>query len=49
MAVKRIVANIKAGNLEGAKNFYGRILGMDVAMDHGWIVTFATDENNTPQ
>lgn len=49
MAVKRIVANIAAPNIEGAKAFYGDILGMDVAMDLGWIVTFATGASTTPQ
>jgi catechol 2,3-dioxygenase-like lactoylglutathione lyase family enzyme len=49
MAVKRIVANIGASNLGDAKSFYGDILGMDVVMDHGWIVTFASDAHTTPQ
>jgi catechol 2,3-dioxygenase-like lactoylglutathione lyase family enzyme len=25
------------------KTFYGDILGLDVVMDHGWLVTFASD------
>lgn len=49
MAVKRIVANIGASNIGAAKAFYGDILGMDVAMDLGWIMTFATDASTTPQ
>ncbi|TKT81398.1 VOC family protein [Aquamicrobium sp. LC103] len=49
MTVKRIVANIAAPGLEGAKAFYGDILGMDVVMDHGWIVTFASEASTTPQ
>lgn len=49
MAVKRIVANIGATNIEAAKAFYGDILGMDVAMDLGWIVTFASNAPTTPQ
>jgi catechol 2,3-dioxygenase-like lactoylglutathione lyase family enzyme len=49
MAVKRIVANIAAQNVEMAKAFYGDVLEMDVAMDHGWIVTFASDASTTPQ
>ncbi|MDQ8755549.1 VOC family protein [Sphingosinicella sp. LHD-64] len=43
MTVKRVVANIAVSSVEGAKAFYGDILGMQVAMDHGWIVTFASD------
>ncbi len=43
MAVRRIVANIAAADLAAAKRFYGDLLGLDVAMDHGWIVTYAAD------
>jgi catechol 2,3-dioxygenase-like lactoylglutathione lyase family enzyme len=41
MAVKRIVANIPAASPDMARAFYGDILGLELAMDHGWIVTFA--------
>ncbi len=43
MAVRRIVANIAAADAAAAKRFYGDLLGLDVAMDFGWIVTYATD------
>lgn len=43
MAVRRIVANIAAGDPAAAKRFYGDLLGLDVAMDFGWIVTYVTD------
>ncbi len=43
MAVRRIVANIAADDLVATKRFYGELLGLDVAMDHGWIVTYAAD------
>jgi catechol 2,3-dioxygenase-like lactoylglutathione lyase family enzyme len=49
MTVKRIVANIETPRLDDAKSFYGDILGMDVVMDHGWIVTFASKASVTPQ
>lgn len=49
MAVKRIVANIAAEDIGPAKAFYGGILGMEVVMDHGWITTFATGAQTTPQ
>lgn len=49
MAVRRIVANIAASDPAQASAFYGDILGMAVVMDHGWIVTFATDAQTTPQ
>jgi catechol 2,3-dioxygenase-like lactoylglutathione lyase family enzyme len=43
MTVKRIVANIAADDLDSAKKFYADILGLEVAMDLGWILTFAAD------
>lgn len=41
MTVKRIVTNIATPDPARAGVFYGDILGMTVAMDHGWIVTYA--------
>ena len=49
MTVKRIVANIASSDTAAARAFYGDILGMNVVMDHGWIVTFATEAGTTPQ
>jgi catechol 2,3-dioxygenase-like lactoylglutathione lyase family enzyme len=49
MAVKRIVPNIAAERVADAKGFYGDILGLNVVMDHGWIVTFAADAQAAPQ
>jgi catechol 2,3-dioxygenase-like lactoylglutathione lyase family enzyme len=49
MAVKRIVANIAVDNVEAARGFYGDLLGMNLVMDHGWILTFASDHATVPQ
>jgi catechol 2,3-dioxygenase-like lactoylglutathione lyase family enzyme len=49
MTVKRIVANIAHSRPEEAKVFYQDVLGMDVAMDFGWIITFASDANAAAQ
>lgn len=49
MAVKRIVANIAAQNIEQAATFYSGILGLNLAMDLGWIQTFSSDNRTTPQ
>ncbi|MDF1749449.1 MAG: VOC family protein [Alphaproteobacteria bacterium] len=49
MAVKRIITNIQSERVTDAKQFYGDILGMDVVMDHGWIITFASDNQMVPQ
>lgn len=49
MAVRRVVANLAVDRIGAAKTFYGDVLGMDVAMDMGWIVTFTADGSMTPQ
>ncbi|NNH32654.1 glyoxalase [Rhizobium sp. SEMIA 4085] len=49
MTVKRIVANIAVSDIEAAKAFYHGILGMDVVMDHGWIVTYSADASAGPR
>jgi catechol 2,3-dioxygenase-like lactoylglutathione lyase family enzyme len=49
MAVKRIVPNIAACDIERAKAFYADALGLHVAMDLGWILTFAADGAAAPQ
>ena len=42
MTVKRIVANIAAGDLQPVKAFYRDLFGLGIVMDHGWIVTLAS-------
>nr|WP_199158715.1 VOC family protein [Pedobacter sp. ASV2] len=42
--VKRIVSNINTLDVEKAASFYQDILGLDLLMNHGWIVTFG--DNN---
>jgi catechol 2,3-dioxygenase-like lactoylglutathione lyase family enzyme len=49
MTVKRIVANIAVDQVDAARAFYGDMLGMKVVMDHGWILTFASDASAAPQ
>lgn len=43
MAVRRIVANIAGDRPRDAQAFYGDIFDLDLVMDHGWILTFASD------
>ncbi|WP_434733258.1 VOC family protein [Rhizobium sp. YTUHZ044] len=43
MKVLRIVANIQAPDIMAAKRFYQDILGLDLMMDLGWIVTFGAN------
>ena len=49
MAVKRVVTNIGAEQVNRAKAFYGDVLDMQVVLDHGWILTFAADAPTPPQ
>ena len=49
MKVKRIVANIATDDVAKAKRFYGDILGLDVLMDHGWLVTYGSAAKMTVQ
>lgn len=44
MTVNRVVPNLKSKSLEEAKAFYMHVLGLQVVMDHGWIVTLADPE-----
>jgi catechol 2,3-dioxygenase-like lactoylglutathione lyase family enzyme len=49
MAVRRIVANIATPDPRKAHRFYGEVLGLEIVMDHGWIVTFADEGQSAPQ
>lgn len=49
MAVLKIVPNIAAGDTAKATSFYKELLGLDVAMDMGWIVTYAANNVSSTQ
>jgi catechol 2,3-dioxygenase-like lactoylglutathione lyase family enzyme len=49
MVVKRIVPNIAAAGVAKARTFYADFLGLELAMDLGWIATFAASGSMTPQ
>jgi catechol 2,3-dioxygenase-like lactoylglutathione lyase family enzyme len=49
MKVMRIVSNVDTRNLAAAEAFYGKVLGLRVLMDHGWIKTFGSDQKATTQ
>jgi len=44
MKVRRIVANIETQDAAAAKRFYQDVLGLDMLMDQGWIVTYGSAE-----
>jgi len=45
MIVKRIVSNIYTQDLSEAKNFYQDVLGLQLLMDHEWIITYGSDQD----
>jgi catechol 2,3-dioxygenase-like lactoylglutathione lyase family enzyme len=49
MKVLRIVADIEADDVQKADIFYREVLGLDLAMDHGWIRTYASKAKMTVQ
>ena len=49
MAVRRIVPNFATADPVKARAFYCKLLGLELVMDHGWIMTFASDEQMAPQ
>jgi catechol 2,3-dioxygenase-like lactoylglutathione lyase family enzyme len=49
VTVKRIVPNIAVPDTAKARSFYHDLLGLEVRMDLGWIVTFAIDGRAAPQ
>ena len=49
MAIRRVVPHLQADDVEASRAFYTEFLGLDVAMDLGWIVTLASPSNPTAQ
>lgn len=49
LGVKRIVANVATKDVAAAKTFYQDVLGLDILMDHGWIVTYGSQERMSIQ
>jgi catechol 2,3-dioxygenase-like lactoylglutathione lyase family enzyme len=49
MSVRRIVPDFQADDPGAGREFYSEVLGMEVVMDLGWIVTFAAPHNPAAQ
>lgn len=47
--INRIVPNIYSNDLEASKKFYHDFLRMDILMDRGWVITFASRKNPLAQ
>lgn len=49
MNVKRVVPDITSSRMDQSREFYAGFLGMNLAMDMGWILTFVSPVNPTAQ
>jgi catechol 2,3-dioxygenase-like lactoylglutathione lyase family enzyme len=49
MSIRRVVPDITSDRLDETRDFYTSVLGFDVGMDMGWIVTFVSPTNPTAQ
>ena len=49
MTIRRIVPNISSNKLDESKDFYINFLGLTLAMDMKWILTFVSSSNPTAQ
>jgi catechol 2,3-dioxygenase-like lactoylglutathione lyase family enzyme len=49
MSIRRIVPDIKSHHLEDSRAFYVDFLGLELAMDMGFIMTFVSPSNPTAQ
>ena len=43
--VRRIVSDLPGQTSGASREFYERVLGLEVVMDQGWVVTFAAPNN----
>jgi catechol 2,3-dioxygenase-like lactoylglutathione lyase family enzyme len=49
MSIRRVVPDITTPRLEESREFYVGLLGLEVAMDMGWVVTLVSPVNPTAQ
>jgi catechol 2,3-dioxygenase-like lactoylglutathione lyase family enzyme len=49
MTIRRVVPNLLCSAIETTRDFYVHVLGFEVVMDMGWIVTVASPSNPTAQ
>ncbi len=49
MSIRRVVPDFQAQDPAASGEFYAEVLGLQVAMDLGWIVTFAAPDNPAVQ
>jgi catechol 2,3-dioxygenase-like lactoylglutathione lyase family enzyme len=49
MSIRTVVPNIASDKPDACRDFFAGLLGLQVAMDMGWILTFVSPSNPTAQ
>jgi hypothetical protein len=49
MRIRRVVPNIASDKPDASRDFYAGLLGFQIAMDIGWILTLVSPSNPTAQ
>lgn len=49
MSIKRVVPDITTERMDESRKFYTEFLGLNIAMDMGWVVTLVSPSNPTAQ
>jgi uncharacterized glyoxalase superfamily protein PhnB len=49
VSIKRAVPNIHSGQSAETRDFFVELLGFEIAMDLGWVMTLSSPENPTAQ
>jgi catechol 2,3-dioxygenase-like lactoylglutathione lyase family enzyme len=49
MTIRRVVPNVRSERPAETRDFFERVLGFDVAMDLGWVMTVASPTNPSAQ
>lgn len=49
MRIRRVVPDLETDQIDASRDFYVDVLGFDVGMDMGWIVTLVSPDNPTAQ
>jgi catechol 2,3-dioxygenase-like lactoylglutathione lyase family enzyme len=49
MSVRRIVPDLRGQGSDASRAFYENVLGLELVMNQGWVVTFAAPDNPSAQ
>jgi catechol 2,3-dioxygenase-like lactoylglutathione lyase family enzyme len=49
MSIRRVMPDIRSDRFDECRTFYVELLGFEVAMDMGWIMTFVSPTNPSAQ